>query len=493
MVGLDVEAGSIAASEVQRNGHVQVTKSGTLPLGSGIFREGEVADPDALGEALKEMFAQHGLSKNVRLGIANQRVAVRSLRLPSIEDKQELETAIRFQAQDHIPMPLEQAVMDWQVVGRGTAEDGSERVDVVAVAARRDMLGSLMEAMGKAGLKPTGIDLSAFGMVRALAREAYPGSVPATSSAPRTPAAAPTRSGSQPAQRGGDEPTQPIAEPAKLYCNLGDVTNLAVARGSTCLFTRVSSFGVEGIAQKLAERRQLTLEHARQWLVHVGLERPAETVDGDPETVAATREALVEGAAKLVDELRLSLEFYAAQEGATPLTASSSAGPGRRSPASPSASSATSASASRSAARARSRISATPRPPASPSPTASHWRAERCAPSTSYRLSSAAASGRRPAAARRLWRRRASSPSRWSAITAIVLTNNTVSDRKAEVAVLEQQEAEATELADSLSSYAEFASLEQKRVATVPPWPRAASTGSGCCASLPSSSPMASG
>jgi Tfp pilus assembly protein PilN len=53
------------------------------------------------------------------------------------------------------------------------------------------------------------------------------------------------------------------------------------------------------------------------------------------------------------------------------------------------------------------------------------------------------------------------------AITAIVLTNNTVSDRKAEVAVLEQQEAEATEFADSLSSYSEFASLEQKRVATV--------------------------
>ncbi len=69
--------------------------------------------------------------------------------------------------------------------------------------------------------------------------------------------------------------------PAKLYCSLGDVTNLAVARAATCLFTRVSPFGVEGIAQKLAERRQLSLEHARQWLVHVGIEQPLEGIEGD--------------------------------------------------------------------------------------------------------------------------------------------------------------------------------------------------------------------
>ena len=118
-----------------------MTGHGALPLAAGIFREGEVADPDALGEAIKELFTQHKLSRNVRLGIANQRVAVRSMRLPAIDDRDELETAIRFQAQDHIPMPLEQSVLDWQVVGHYQGEDGERKVDVVAVAARRDMIG----------------------------------------------------------------------------------------------------------------------------------------------------------------------------------------------------------------------------------------------------------------------------------------------------------------------------------------------------------------
>jgi type IV pilus assembly protein PilM len=332
-VGLDVDAGSVAASEVERNGRTQVAKFGVVPLGSGVFREGEVSDPEALGEALKQLWAEHKLAKDVRLGIANQRVAVRTLRLPHIEDKQELETAIRFQAQDTIPMPLEQAVMDWQVVGRSTGEDGAQHVDVVTVAARRDMLGSLMEAMGYANLKPSGIDLSAFGMVRALAREAHPGIGTGNFVSAPNQGAVPSyedRIALAEAEAGGEGavPQPPQVEPAKLYCNLGDVTNLAVARGSTCLFTRVSSFGVEGIAQKLAERRQLTLEHARQWLVHVGLEAATETIDGDPETVGATRETLVEGAAKLVDELRLSLEFYAAQEGSTPVEGVVVCGPG---------------------------------------------------------------------------------------------------------------------------------------------------------------------
>ncbi len=330
VVGLDVEAGSVAATEVASNGDSAVTKFGMASLGPGTFSEGEVSDPEALGQALKELFSKHKLSKTVRVGLASQRVAVRTLRLPLIEDHTELETAIRFQAQDHIPMPLEQAVLDWQVVGYATGENGERQVDVVAVAARRDMLGGLMQALSRAGLRPVGIDLSAFGMIRALAGESYspvdPGDyVDAPGYGP------PSYEHGIAQHLGGEGSATASARegvPAKLYCNLGDVTNLAVARGSTCLFTRVSPFGVEGIAQKLAERRKLTLEHARQWLVHVGLENPVDGIEGDDETISAARDSLAEGAARLVDELRLSLEYYAATEGAIPIEGIVACGPG---------------------------------------------------------------------------------------------------------------------------------------------------------------------
>ncbi len=45
---------------------------------------------------------------------------------------------------------------------------------------------------------------------------------------------------------------------------------------------------------------------------HVGLEAPLETIEGDPEIVAAARDSLAEGASRLVDELSLSLDYYCA-------------------------------------------------------------------------------------------------------------------------------------------------------------------------------------
>ena len=105
-------------------------------------------------------------------------------------------------------------------------------MDVLAVAARRDMVFSLLEALRGAGLQPAGIDLSAFGMIRALEGDA-----------PVAPA------------EGEGMPANTV-----LYCHLGDVTNLAVARGGQCVFTRVAPFGIETIAERLASRREIPLD-----------------------------------------------------------------------------------------------------------------------------------------------------------------------------------------------------------------------------------------
>ncbi len=311
IVGLDIEAGSIAAAEIRSNGTVQMRTAAIEPLTPGAFNEGEVGDTDSLVEALKALFAKHKLSKRVRLGIANQRVVVRTLRLPAIEDPQEMATAVRFQAQEQIPMPLDQAVLEHQVVGGVPAQEGATpMVDVVVVAARRDMIGSFLEPIRRAGLDPVGVDLSAFGMIRALA------GVDAD-------AAATDPSGNGPET---GEPTRP--DHAVLYCNIGDVMNLAVARGRACLFTRVSNEGLEGIAARLAGERGLDAAHAAQWLSYVGLEGSLEEIEGDPQTLADARRVLEHGVTTLVDELRLSLDYYAAQESAVPVARIVLCGPG---------------------------------------------------------------------------------------------------------------------------------------------------------------------
>jgi type IV pilus assembly protein PilM len=302
VVGLDIEAGSIAATEVPVNGSARVGVSAIEPLGPGAFHEGEVLDADRLTAALKSLFAEHKLSKRVRLGIGNQRLVVRTMRLPVIEDPKEMEAAVRFQAQEQMPMPLDQAVIEHQVVGGVPAEEGgAAQVDVVVIAARREMIASFLEPVRRAGLDPVGIDLAAFGMIRALA-----------------------------GRRGGDAIAvgeAQVSPGAVLYCSLGDVTNLAVARGRACLFTRVSHFGLESISAHLAAEG-LPPEHAARWLSYVGLEAPVGDLEGDPQTVADVRRALEEGAGSLADELRLSLDYYGAQEGALPVEKLVFCGPG---------------------------------------------------------------------------------------------------------------------------------------------------------------------
>ncbi len=304
-VGLDIEAGSVAATELSANGTVRVERAGTVPLAPGAFHEGEVNDAESVAEALKELFGEQRLSKRVRLGIGNQRVVVRTVRLPAIEDPGEMEAAVRFQAQEQIPMPLEHAVLEHQVVGGVPSEEGSApQVDVVVIAARRDMVSSFLEPVRSAGLEPVGVDLSAFGLIRALAGAA------------------------EAAAGDGGAAAAPASAEGVLYCNVGDVLNLAVARDRACLFTRVTEAGLEEITAHFAGERGLTVEHAGQWLAHVGLLEPLERIEGDPQIVAASRAALEAGLGGLVDEVRLSLDYYGAQESAVPVGRIVLSGPG---------------------------------------------------------------------------------------------------------------------------------------------------------------------
>ena len=272
------------------NGAVTVEHAATAPLEPGVMRDGEVADVDVLGEALKEFFREHKLPRRVRLGVANQRIVVRNLELPNLRNAKELEAAVRFQAQEHLPMQLDLAVIDYQRLGVVQTDEG-ERQHVLLVAARRDMVDRLLEAARHAGLRPEGIDLSAFAMIRALGRP------------------------------------EVEADGATLYVSVGGLTNLAIAEGTQCRFTRVVAGGLEGIVAQLAERRALTLEHSRQWLSHVGLETPVETVDGDPEITAEARNVLADGVRRIADDVRNSLDYYRAQEAAAAVGAAVVTGP----------------------------------------------------------------------------------------------------------------------------------------------------------------------
>lgn len=277
LVGLSIEPGLIAAAQVSVNGSIRIEDGGRGALEPGVVRDGDVADSDALADALRTLWAEHKqLDKRVRIGVANARIVVRTLYLPPISDPKQLASAVSFQAAEAIPMPLKDAVLDFHAVGITDGPDGP-RQRIVLVAARRDMITGMLTAARAAGLKPVGIDLSAFGMVRALQRQ----------------------------RRENDGP--------ELFVAVGGLTNLAISDRGVCAFTRVAGGGLEAIAAELAERRELTAEQARAWLHSVGLQTPLDDVAGDPAIAADARAVLTGGVRRIATEIRASLDFHAGQ------------------------------------------------------------------------------------------------------------------------------------------------------------------------------------
>ena len=222
--GLDIDGRFVAA--VQASGD-RIAKASSMELPEGLVNDGEIADPEGLSAALKEFASKSGIDKNVRLGVTNQQIVVRLVELPRIEDAAEREAAIRFQAAEAIAMPLEDAVLDHQVAAFTEAPDGTHRMQVVLVAARKAMIESYVETVKQAGLKPEGIDLDAFALVRILARNAPP------------------------------------ADSARVFCHLSGVANLAIAVGDSCLFTRPLSTPLEEeqAASRLADEIRLSIDY----------------------------------------------------------------------------------------------------------------------------------------------------------------------------------------------------------------------------------------
>src|SRR5271170_5344467 len=241
VVGLDIQPGFVAAVKASVNGSIVATRATCLPLASDTVREGEVVDADALSGVLRELFSGSRLNKRVRVGIANQRTVMRTLELPPVTDHKELAAAVQFQAQDQVPMPLNNAVLDFHPMGVVDTPSGP-RQHVVLVAAQRDMVEHLLSAVRGAGLQPEGIDLSAFALIRSLYRP---------------------------------EPQSDSEQLGRVvYLNVDGLTNLAIAEGSICRFTRVVGGGLEGMAAELAERRSMPLTDARAILAAVDLTVP---------------------------------------------------------------------------------------------------------------------------------------------------------------------------------------------------------------------------
>ena len=168
LIGLDIGTNAVRVVELEPAGELpRVTSFGQVALAPTAIRDGEVVDVAAVTAAIQRLWKELSLRKgDVRVGVASPRVLVRTVDLPAMSEA-DLAGALRFQAQELIPIPMEEAVLDFQVLedlapptGAGVDEPPpAPMVRVLLAAAHRDLVASLVAAVRGAGLTVSAVDL----------------------------------------------------------------------------------------------------------------------------------------------------------------------------------------------------------------------------------------------------------------------------------------------------------------------------------------------
>ncbi len=281
-VGLDIGSSAVRAVQVTGSGRgpASLDRLGQVVLPPGVVRDGEIVDPAPVVEALRTLWTRYGFkSRRVNLGVANQQVVVRQMDLPYLPDE-ELRRSLEFQAQDAIPIPIEEAILDFHTLDHFENDNGERFSRILLVAAQRDMVNAILDVVTAAKLDAAGLDLDAFAMLRSLAPEGFLD------------------------DRGGE-----------MLIDVGSsVTNIVVHEGGIPRFVRILLMGGGSITDSIVSALGVDYEEAEDIKARTGLSDEYGFSDEDEGAQVITERAL-----RFVDEIRGSLDYYSAQTDAVPV------------------------------------------------------------------------------------------------------------------------------------------------------------------------------
>jgi type IV pilus assembly protein PilM len=273
VVGLSVGASELAAAVVENNGRPKLVKAARHPLPPDVVAAGEVRDSEALANEIAAFFSAADLPrKNVRLGIGSSRTGVRVFERPTVDDPRQLANAIRFRAYETLPIPIEEAMLDYHLVEDTTAPDR-----VLLAVAYRDLVDRFAATCALAKIELAGIDIEAFALLRAVGGE-------------------PLTAGER-------------AEAARVAVSIGhDRTTVAVSDGRVCEFTRVLDWGGARVTSAIERALEVDADEADK--VKRSLSISNKAAEQSDERMTRAVEAARREVNGLARELASSLHFY---------------------------------------------------------------------------------------------------------------------------------------------------------------------------------------
>jgi type IV pilus assembly protein PilM len=286
IVGLKIGASQLAAAVVEdQNGRPELVELARTPLEAGIVVDGEIRDPEALTNALRTFFTDNKLpTKDVRIGIASNRIGVRTFEIAGVEDGTRFDNAVRFKAHEVLPIAGSESVLDYRVLDERQTPTGETTRRILLVVAPRDQVAPYAEAAQRAGLKVSGIDLEALGLLRAFVEPQ-------------------------------DAADRKATDTATVVVAIGhEASTLMVSGGGVCEFTRVFDWGGSTLQDAIAQELEVRPAEAATILRHLSLAGNSSRIEGlDDDARNKAVEAVRLRLTPFARELVSSLQFYQTQ------------------------------------------------------------------------------------------------------------------------------------------------------------------------------------
>ena len=169
VIGCEITTNEIRAVEIAKeNGAYKILAMGYMPLEEGVVGEAFIRDADKFTDAITELLAQGNFqTTDVAIGVNNENVLMRYATFPKV-DNDKLRNMILLQAQEFIPIPIQEMEVDFVVAGETEDEDGNPQVNVMLIAARKQMLEGYINLFTASKLQVQEIDSSLLAYCRGL-------------------------------------------------------------------------------------------------------------------------------------------------------------------------------------------------------------------------------------------------------------------------------------------------------------------------------------
>lgn len=277
VVGIDLGGSAIRAAEVQDPGTSKATviRYGEIDLPEGAVLDGDVLEVNTVADALRRLWSSAGFkTKNVVLGVGNHKVLAREFTVSKLPLNR-IRESLRFEVQDLLPVPVDDALLDFYPVSEDSGPNGPI-LHGLLIAAVKEPVEAKVSAARLAGLNPVGVDIVPFALSRVLLT--------------------------------GESAAGTIA-----LVDVGEMTTIVVvARDGVPTFVRIIASGGSDITRALADRLDLDPDEAERLKRMVGLVASPKAPEGLSTTAyEAVLEIVFSVTSELLSNLRNTLAFYA--------------------------------------------------------------------------------------------------------------------------------------------------------------------------------------